>query len=132
MLPPTHRHRQAAAAVALNAATALRGRVLLVSQETTIFNDTVRNNVRFGMSATDEDVDRATAEIRRVLRPGGHLALIEHVRAEDPRLAGWQRELLRIVRNIAQLPEADRMAMAEYLKSLPAIEGPARPQAKVP
>lgn len=37
-----------------------------------------------------------------------------------------------VVRNIAQLPDADRMAMAEYLKSLPAIEGPARPQAKAP
>jgi len=31
-----------------------------------------------------------------------------------------------------KLPEADRMAMAEYLKSLPAIEGPERPQAKAP
>ncbi|SEG12232.1 c-type cytochrome [Bosea lathyri] len=33
-----------------------------------------------------------------------------------------------VVRNIAQLPEADRMAMAEYLKSLPAVQGPPRPQ----
>ena len=36
-----------------------------------------------------------------------------------------------VVRNTAQLPEADRMAMAEYLKSLPAVEGPVRP-AKAP
>lgn len=32
-----------------------------------------------------------------------------------------------VVRNIAQLSEADRLAMAEYLKSLPAVQGPARP-----
>ncbi len=32
-----------------------------------------------------------------------------------------------VVRNTAQLPDADRAAMAEYLKSLPAVQGPARP-----
>ncbi|MDP3599963.1 MAG: cytochrome c [Bosea sp. (in: a-proteobacteria)] len=32
-----------------------------------------------------------------------------------------------VVRNTAQLPEADRQAMAEYLKSLPAVQGPPRP-----
>jgi len=32
-----------------------------------------------------------------------------------------------VVRNIAQLSDADRLAMAEYLKSLPAVQGPARP-----
>ena len=32
-----------------------------------------------------------------------------------------------VVRNMAQLPDADRLAMAEYLKSLPAVQGPARP-----
>ena len=31
-----------------------------------------------------------------------------------------------VVRNSAQLPEADRLAMAEYLKSLPAVQGPPR------
>ncbi|WNJ92515.1 cytochrome c [Bosea sp. 685] len=32
-----------------------------------------------------------------------------------------------VVRNIAQLSDADRLAMAEYLKSLAAVQGPARP-----
>jgi mono/diheme cytochrome c family protein len=32
-----------------------------------------------------------------------------------------------VVRNTAQLPETDRLAMAEYLKSLPAVQGPPRP-----
>lgn len=39
---------------------------------------------------TVDDPDAAVAEIRRVLRPGGRLLLIEHVRNEDPSSAKWQ------------------------------------------
>ena len=35
--------------------------------------------------------------------------------------------MVKVVRNTAQLSPADRAAMAVYLKSLPAIDGPARP-----
>jgi ubiquinone/menaquinone biosynthesis C-methylase UbiE len=44
---------------------------------------------------TVADPDRALAEARRVLRPGGRLRFYEHVRAEDPRLARWQDRLER-------------------------------------
>jgi ubiquinone/menaquinone biosynthesis C-methylase UbiE len=37
--------------------------------------------------------DRAMAEIARVLRPGGQLLFIEHVRSDSPRLARWQDRL---------------------------------------
>jgi ubiquinone/menaquinone biosynthesis C-methylase UbiE len=40
-----------------------------------------------------EDQPRALGEIRRVLKPDGRLLFIEHVRAEDPRLARWQDRL---------------------------------------
>lgn len=42
---------------------------------------------------TVDDVAGSLAEIRRVLRPGGQLLLIEHVRAPSSRLARWQDRL---------------------------------------
>jgi SAM-dependent methyltransferase len=42
-----------------------------------------------------DDVDRALAEVHRVLRPGGQLIFVEHVRSSDPRTARWQDRLER-------------------------------------
>jgi SAM-dependent methyltransferase len=42
------------------------------------------------------DQQRALRQLRRVLRPGGQLLFIEHVRAEDDRLARKQDRMNRI------------------------------------
>lgn len=52
--------------------------------------DTVVSTMVF---CTVEDPVRAMAEVARVLRPGGQLLFIEHVRSDEPRLARWQDRL---------------------------------------
>jgi len=43
---------------------------------------------------TVDDQQRALRELQRVLRPGGKLLFIEHVRSDDARLARWQDRLM--------------------------------------
>ena len=50
---------------------------------------------------TVSDLDRALAEIRRVLAPGGRLLFLEHVRSDDARIARWQDRLNGVNRIIA-------------------------------
>jgi ubiquinone/menaquinone biosynthesis C-methylase UbiE len=48
-----------------------------------------------------DDQPRALQELLRVLRPGGRLIFIEHVRSDDPGLARWQDRLNGLNRFVA-------------------------------
>ncbi|UMG92503.1 class I SAM-dependent methyltransferase [Nocardioides sp. TF02-7] len=50
---------------------------------------------------TIPDPGRALSEVRRVLRPGGGFAFLEHGLAPTPRTAAWQRRLDPVQRRLA-------------------------------
>jgi ABC-type bacteriocin/lantibiotic exporter with double-glycine peptidase domain len=83
----------------------LRRRILLVNQETTIFNDTVGNNVRFGLNATSHEVMRACqiACIDDLIAelPNGLDAMLTY---RGTNLSGGQRQRIGLARALLRLP----------------------------
>ena len=67
---------------------------------------------------TIPDPTSALVEVARVLRPGGQLLFLEHVRSEDPGFARWQDRLEKIWRFLADGCHCNR-------DSLRTIEGSA-------
>jgi ubiquinone/menaquinone biosynthesis C-methylase UbiE len=78
-------------------ATVLRASAEDLPFEDGSFDTAVSTLVLCGVS----DQPRALRELRRVLRPGGRLLFIEHVRADDPGLARFQDRMNPINRFVA-------------------------------
>ncbi len=72
------------------------GRVVVATAEELPFDDDSFDTVVSTLVlCTVDDPRRAIDETARVLRPGGKLLFLEHVRAETRRLARWQDRLHR-------------------------------------
>ena len=95
---------------------------------------------------TVADQERALNELRRVLRPGGQLLFIEHVRSQEEGLARWQDRLnwfnQLVVNCDCNRPTVDRIQRAFEITSVthgelpkappfarPLVEGTATPTA---
>jgi ubiquinone/menaquinone biosynthesis C-methylase UbiE len=83
------------------AAAGRSGQVTRAPAETLPFEDDSFDTVVCTLVlCTVEDPERSLSEIARVLRPGGQLLFLEHIRADDPKLARWQDRLTGIWRKI--------------------------------
>jgi SAM-dependent methyltransferase len=71
---------------------------------------------------TVPDPTAAVTEIARVLKPGGRLLFIEHVRAEDPGLAQWQDRLERPWKFLADGCRCNRDTVATLASRLDLVE----------
>ncbi|HUA04957.1 MAG TPA: class I SAM-dependent methyltransferase [Solirubrobacteraceae bacterium] len=92
-----------------------RARVLDASAERLPFADgSVDTIVSTFVLCTVDAPDRAMREIARVLRPGGQLLFIEHVRSDSPTLAYWQDRLAGPWRHFARGCRCNR-ATAELI-----------------
>jgi ABC-type multidrug transport system fused ATPase/permease subunit len=84
----------------------LRRRVLLVSQDTTIFNDTVANNLRFGNHVPSAELERAcrVACIHDFIvgLPQGYETVLSY---RGTNLSGGQRQRIGIARAIVRQPD---------------------------
>jgi len=86
--------------------SSLRGQIGLVTQETILFNDTVANNIAYGLSSVSESELRGAAEAACALEfiealPDGFATLIGE---GGQRLSGGQRQRLAIARAILKNP----------------------------
>jgi ubiquinone/menaquinone biosynthesis C-methylase UbiE len=91
--------------------------------------DTVVSTLVF---CTIPDPARALAETARVLKPGGRLLFLEHVRSEDPGVARWQDRLEKPWRFVGDGCHCNRDTVATISASplqLGAVEGGELPKA---
>jgi ubiquinone/menaquinone biosynthesis C-methylase UbiE len=77
---------------------ALKAELVRAPAEDLPFEDASFDSVVSTLVLCGVDQERALAEVRRVLRPGGRLLFLEHVRSDDPELARFQDRMNRLNR----------------------------------
>jgi ABC-type bacteriocin/lantibiotic exporter with double-glycine peptidase domain len=84
----------------------LRQKILLVSQDTAIFTDTVANNIKLGFDATPAEVERAceVADIHEFIGslPAGYQTMLSY---RGSNLSGGQKQRLGIARAVLRQPD---------------------------
>lgn len=68
-----------------------------------------------------DDVEQALREVRRVLKPGGKFAFIEHGLSPDPDVEVWQHRLTPLQKRIADGCRLDR-AIADLIQQSLTLE----------
>lgn len=84
----------------------LRGRIILVSQDAAIFNDTMENNLRLGADVTHAEVEKScqTACIHETIEelPRGYQTVLNY---RGTNLSGGQRQRIGIARAVLRHPD---------------------------
>jgi ABC-type bacteriocin/lantibiotic exporter with double-glycine peptidase domain len=84
----------------------LRGKIVLVSQETALFNDTMENNLRLGAEVSHADVEKAcrTACIHETIEelPSSYQTVLNY---RGTNLSGGQRQRIGIARAVLRRPD---------------------------
>jgi ubiquinone/menaquinone biosynthesis C-methylase UbiE len=94
--PDPHMARRLRRRLAARAPEGISARVVEAPAESLPFEDASFDSlVATLVLCTVESPDRAADEIFRVLRPGGRMLVLEHVRSGHPGLARWQDRLER-------------------------------------
>jgi ubiquinone/menaquinone biosynthesis C-methylase UbiE len=93
--------------------SSLRARVVRAPAEALPFEDESYDVVVSTLVlCTVTDQSRALAEIHRVLKPGGRLLFVEHVRSDDAKLARWQDRLNGLNRRLGHGCNCNRDTLA--------------------
>lgn len=84
----------------------LRKKVLLIGQQTTILNDTVRNNISYGLEMTEETIRKAAAlaQIDEAIErlPNRYDTLLNY---QGSNLSGGQRQRIGLARALSRAPD---------------------------